>query len=394
MKKTILTKKYNRKTKENKPVIAICYDFDKTLSPDDMQAQGYIQSIDYNVNDFWKESNKLSEDNCMDQNLAYMYKMVDGARGKIVFNKATLEENGSRVKLFPGVEEWFERTKKYGEQNNVIIEHYVISSGLKEMIEGTSIAKKGVFERIYACSFYYNDRGEAVWPAQVVNYTNKTQFLFRIQKGVLDVNDSGVNDYFEPDKIRVPFRNMIYIGDSDTDIPCMKVVNSNGGYSIGVYDPDTADKTKVYRMMTENRIKYFAPADYSKDSKLDSLVKTIIERTAKNEVLESYYYDNKNETTEYLKSIDPIENEKANLIDSLKNSFSFATTHEIIEKLDKHSNWSDRQIEKLLKIAIVNNQVGSIINDVDVKSFYENIISEYSGDNDKLLQKVKDIIND
>ena len=159
------------------------------------------------------------------------------------------------------------------------------------MIEGTVVAKEGAFERIYACSFLYNDRGEAVWPAQMVNYTNKTQFLFRISKGVLDVNDPAVNDYFAPEERRVPFRNMVYIGDSDTDIPCMRLVNSYGGHSIGVYDPLKQDKKKVHRMIRENRIRYFTEADYSEDSALDRLVKQIICRTVENEKLEQWHYD-------------------------------------------------------------------------------------------------------
>lgn len=174
----------------------------------------------------------------------------------------------------------------------VIVEHYIISSGLKEMIEGTSIAKNGAFEKIYASSFYYNERGVAVWPAQVINYTSKTQFLFRIEKGTLDINDSAVNEYFPPDQMRVPFRNIVYIGDSDTDIPCMKLVNSSGGHSIGVYNPDTKDKKKVLKMIRDNRIKHFAPADYSENGELDQLVKAIIDKTAAYEVLESQYFEN------------------------------------------------------------------------------------------------------
>ena len=287
---------YIRKQKEDTPVLAICYDFDKTLSPDDMQAQGYIQSIDYDVSEFWHRADMLSQENEMDSNLAYMYMMVDGARGKILFNKNTLMEYGSKVKLFPGVEEWFERIRNYGKNAGVKVEHYIISSGLKEMIEGTSVAKAGAFEKIYACSFLYNDRGEAVWPSQMVNYTNKTQFLFRISKGVLDVNDPGVNDFFAPDQIRVPFRNMVYIGDSDTDIPCMKLVNSYGGHSIGVYDPVRQDKSKVHRMMRENRIRFFAAADYSEDSDIDNLLKAIIDRTVVNERLEQKHFDDMNES--------------------------------------------------------------------------------------------------
>lgn len=279
--------KYQRKTKETMPVLAICYDFDKTLSPDDMQAQGYIQSVGYDVQEFWRESNVLAEANDMDQNLAYMYKMMEKARGKLLFTKSTLEEYGAKVHLFPGVAEWFERIAAYGREHGVLVEHYIISCGLKEMIDGTEPGRKGVFEKIYASAFYYDDCGVALWPAQVVNYTNKTQFLFRISKGVLEVNDPGVNDYFAPDEIRIPFRNMVYIGDSDTDVPCMKLVNSYGGHSIGVYNDD---QTKVRKMLQEGRIKYFAPADYNEGTELDQLVKAIIRRTAANEVLEEVHY--------------------------------------------------------------------------------------------------------
>lgn len=275
-----------RKFKEDKPVLAICYDFDKTLSPDDMQAQGYIQSVGHDIKDFWEQSNALATDNDMDQNLAYMYMMKQEAEGKVLFTKEKLAEYGAKVQLFPGVEQWFERIRQYGKEKGVLVEHYIISSGLKEMIEGTSIAKAGAFERIYASSFYYNTHGVAVWPAQVINYTSKTQFLFRIEKGVLDVNDSAVNDSFAPEEIRVPFRNMVYIGDSDTDIPCMKLVNTYGGHSIGVYSSETKDKAKVYKMMRDRRIRYYVPADYTEGSDLDVLVKSIVDRTATNEALE------------------------------------------------------------------------------------------------------------
>lgn len=365
-------KTFMRKKKEEKPVVAICYDFDKTLSPDDMQAQGYIQSVEYDVPDFWKESNALAETNDMDQNLAYMYKMKKEAEGRVLFTKKNLEDYGSKVRLFPGVEEWFDRIKRYGKKQGVIVEHYIISSGLKEMIEGTSVAKKGSFEKIYASSFYYNDHGVAEWPAQVINYTNKTQFLFRIEKGVLDVNDLGVNDYFAPDEIRVPFRNMIYIGDSDTDIPCMKVVNSRGGYAIGVYSSETKDKTKVRKMIRDGRVKYYAEADYTDGSELDNLVKAIIDRTAKNEVLEvkssicekeTIEFDMRN-TEEMIKKID--------LLISLENSRSFVQTHSIINDLYNYS-FSAEEKEYLFDIALNNSQVYYILNDLDVRSFYSKL---------------------
>ena len=287
---------YERKMKEKLPVLAVCYDFDKTLTPDDMQAQGYIQSVGYNVAEFWKETDQLAHEHGMDSNLAYMYKMVREAEGNLILNRQALMDYGAKVQLFPGVETWFRRLREFGKEQGVIVEHYIISSGLKEMIEGTVMAKNGDFERIYASSFYYNERGLAKWPAQAINYTNKTQFLFRIEKGTLDINDPAVNDYFPPDRIRIPFRNMVYIGDSDTDIPCMKLVNSNGGHSIGVYNPDTGNRGKVQKMMSDRRIRYYAPADYSEGSELEELLKKIIRRTAFNEALEEIHLACEQET--------------------------------------------------------------------------------------------------
>ena len=288
-------------TESSMPVLAMCYDFDKTLTPDDMQAQGFIQSVGYNeeqIKQFWQESNELAKKNDMDNNLAYMYKMIQEAVGHFYITKEKLMEYGNQVELYEGVRTWFERIRDYGLEHGVRIEHYIISSGLKEMIEGTEMAKEGAFTKIYASAFMFDDKGVAVWPAQAINYTNKTQFLFRIQKGILDINDTGVNDYIKPENQRVPFRNMIYIGDSDTDIPCMSLVNANGGHSIGVYDPIKKDKDKVYKMMRHHRIRYYAPADYSNGSKLDTLVKQIIRKTAAYEVLEGEYIHFKYEAEE------------------------------------------------------------------------------------------------
>ena len=367
-------KEYERKHKEVNPVVAICYDFDKTLTPDDMQAQGYIQSVGYDVADFWQKSNGIAEENDMDQNLAYMYTMREESEGKVLFTKEKLAEYGSKVQLFPGVEQWFERIREYGKEKKVIVEHYIVSSGLKEMIEGTSVAKNGAFEKIYASSFYYNKKGVAVWPAQVVNYTNKTQFLFRIEKGVLDINDPGVNESFSPEEMRVPFRNMIYIGDSDTDIPCMKLVNSYGGHSIGVYNAESKDKTKVYKMMRDGRIKYFVPADYTENSELDILIKNIIDRTATNEVLETLHYQYKNEQINADKNVNESERKKSDLIIALENSGSFATTHSIISKLQEVDNWTFEEKVVLFKIALENSQVCYILRDLDVSIFYKKLI--------------------
>ena len=162
-----------RKQKEKLPVVAICYDFDKTLSPDDMQAQGFIQKVGYDVQDFWKESNRLARENGMDSNLAWMYLMITKAAGRTPMTRESLREYGSKVRLFPGVRHWFRRIREFGLKNSVIVEHYIISSGLREMIEGTPVASE--FEKIYASSFYFDEAGTAQWPAQAINYTGKTQ---------------------------------------------------------------------------------------------------------------------------------------------------------------------------------------------------------------------------
>lgn len=372
----------------DKPILAICYDFDKTLSPDDMQAQGYIQSIGYKVEEFWKESNKRAEDNEMDQNLAYMYMMVQKSRGKVLFTKKKLQEYGSKVTLFPGVDTWFDRINAYGDEKGVSVEHYIISSGLKEMIEGTPVAHK--FKRIYASAFYYDDAGVAVWPAQAVNYTNKTQFLFRIEKGVLNVNDQNVNAYFKPDQYRVPFRNMIYIGDSETDIPCMKLVNIHGGHSVGVYNADTEDKSKVFRMLDENRIKYFAPADYTEDGKLAILVKQIIDRTVSNEILEKAHFECVAEKSEKTENKSKEEQLKDALINRLEGSMNFTNTHSVISQLVKIKSWSNVQKEKLLKIALKNYQVTYILKDEDVRRFYEPLCESGGSEN---AVKVREKLN-
>ena len=382
-------KGFERKRKEDKPVVAICYDFDKTLSPDDMQSQGFIQSVGWDVPKFWKESNGMAQTNGMDQNLAYMYMMSKEGEGKVWLTQSALAEYGSRVNLFPGVESWFKRMEKYAEEKGVIVEHYIISSGLKEMIEGTSVAK--YFEKIYASSFYYNDKGVAVWPAQVVNYTNKTQFLFRIEKGVLDVNDPRVNDYFDPEDIRVPFRNMIYIGDSDTDIPCMKLVNSHGGYSIGVFNAETNDKNKVYKMMRDKRIKYYAPADYRENTEIDKLVKSIIDRTITNEVLETKYYKCRKECIESDKLTDVEKQKKIDLIMALEESKNFAMTHSVIKELNMVRKWDNEEKEILFRIGLENRQVFYILKDKDVRVFYRKLLYK-SDDLSENATKIKDEI--
>ncbi len=265
-----------------RPKIAICYDFDKTLSPDDMQAFTLIPSFEIDKERFWKESNELAEKNLMDKNLAWMYELIrySGFKEKSL-RREYFKEIGSKVPLYKGVETWFERINTYANRKNIDVEHYIISSGLKEIIEGSIIADK--FKRIYASSYLYSTDGVAIWPAQAVNYTNKTQFIFRIAKGFFEEWDERVNDSVSDNQLYIPYENIVYIGDSATDIPCMRLVKSRGGYSIGVFDPEKNQRKNVYQLFNDARINYYAPADYSARSSLTAYVKQIIDEIVSRE---------------------------------------------------------------------------------------------------------------
>lgn len=259
------------------PIFALMYDFDHTLSPKDMQEYAFIPGIGMTPKEFWTECNDMAKRNRMDQILAYMYVMRKEARGKLLITRETLRELGRDVKLFDGVDSWFNRVNAYAAKLGMQAEHYIISSGLKEIIEGTSIA--GEFKEIYAAEFCYDEDNVPCWPAMAVNYTSKTQFLFRINKGVLDVTeDNELNEYMPEQKRRVPFRNMIYMGDGLTDVPCMKLVRVNGGHSIAVYHDEKRDV--VNPMLLQGRVNYIARADYSKGSELEKTVFAVLDKAA------------------------------------------------------------------------------------------------------------------
>ena len=272
--------------KITRPKIAICYDFDKTLSPDDMQTFTLIPSFGMRSEDFWKESDQIARDNLMDKNLAWMYKLIQHSKAKnLSIRKEYFREIGAEVALYRGVSTWFDRMNAYAESKGIELEHYIISSGLKEIIEGSSIAH--YFKRIYASSYLYSPEGDAQWPAQAINYTNKTQFIFRIAKGFMEEYDERVNDSMKEKTMYIPYENFVYIGDSATDIPCMRLVKSKGGYSIGVFDPEKNNRSKVYQLYTDGRINLYAPADYSPDSELSRLMEKIIDQIAAREAIKA-----------------------------------------------------------------------------------------------------------
>ena len=199
-----------------KPIVALIYDFDGTLSPGNMQEFGFIQAIGKSPKEFWTESDNIALGQDASNILSYMKLMFDEARkADIKLRREDFRRFGASVELFKGVTEWFSLINAYGKERGVKIEHYINSSGLAEMIEGTSIGKE--FKRIFACSFIYNDAGEAEWPGVAVDYTAKTQFLFKINKGILSVRDNKkVNESQAEDNKRIPFPHMIYFGDGET----------------------------------------------------------------------------------------------------------------------------------------------------------------------------------
>lgn len=254
--------------------MALIYDFDKTLCTKDMQEYSFIPKVNMDAKDFWKESNALAEEKKMDRVLAYMYLMLERAQAtRQRIWREDFVALGKDLEFFPGVEEWFSRIQQFGNEMELDVEHYIISSGLREIIEGSSIFK--YFREVFACEFLYNQNHVACWPKNAINYTTKTQFLFRINKGVLDIsNDIDLNKYTPEDERRVPFRNMIYIGDGMTDVPCMKLVKVNGGCSIAVYQQ--GERQNVEELLKHKRVDFLASADYSENSELDKIVKDVI----------------------------------------------------------------------------------------------------------------------
>ena len=262
-----------------KPIVALIYDFDGTLSPGNMQEFGFIQAIEKSPEKFWKMSDEIAIYQDASNILSYMKLMFDEARNKgIRLRKKDFQNFGRKVELFSGVKEWFQLTKRYGKEHGVTVEHYINSSGLAEIIEGTPIA--GEFKRIFACSFLYDENGEAVWPGVAVDYTAKTQFLFKINKGILSIRDNKlVNESQSEDKKRIPFPHMVYFGDGQTDVPCMKIVKMFGGHSIAVYNPEIpGKKASARKLLNQERVNFIAPAEYTEDSLNYKIVCSIIDK--------------------------------------------------------------------------------------------------------------------
>ncbi len=261
------------------PIFAIMYDFDRTLSPRDMQEYQFIPSLGMTAPEFWSEANSFGDRNDMDKILSYMYIMIkkSAEQGSPLTRKRVVD-CGNTIEFFPGVVDWFERMNRFGIENGVLVEHYVLSSGLVEIIEGSEIGKH--FKKIYASEFLYDEDGIAVFPKSAVNYTSKTQFIYRINKGVLDVaNDRDLNKSTPDDNRRVRSQNMLYIGDGLSDVPCMKMVKAYGGSSIAVYK-DESNRKSVEDLLGHGRVDFMFQADYSENTSFDITVKNLIRKAA------------------------------------------------------------------------------------------------------------------
>ena len=262
---------------KNKTIIAIMYDFDKTLSTTDMQNYEFIPRLGLTPEEFWGATDVFSKKTGCERILSYMYTMIAMAKERgITVTKEYLKECGKAIKFYPGVTTWFKRINEYGLSKGIIVEHYLVSSGTKEIVEGCSIIDN--FKKAWACEYYFDEKTNTpVWPKLAINYTQKTQYFYRIAKGAIDEsNDESVNE--KTPELRVPFTNIIYMGDGMTDIACMTLVKKNGGKSIAVHPK--LDNSKVKQIYTQNRCNVICPADYSANSPLENVIKLYIDLAA------------------------------------------------------------------------------------------------------------------
>ncbi|MGM9969562.1 MAG: HAD family hydrolase [Anaeroplasma sp.] len=256
-----------------KTTIALMYDFDKTLSTTDMQEYDFIKNLGITPDEFWGSTGELTSKYEMDRILSYMYMMLRKCREQnIPLTEKYLNECGKNITLYRGVNTWFDRINQYAKELNCNVEHYIISSGITEIIEGTSIAQ--YFKKIYGCRFLYNENKEAIWPAVAINFTQKTQYIFRISKGILDIRDDD-NLNKRMNGKRIEYQNMIYIGDGLTDIPCMQLLKEKGGKAIALYP--SGGRQKAAQLVEDNRINYVCVADYSQNSTLEKIVKLMMD---------------------------------------------------------------------------------------------------------------------
>ena len=264
-----------------KPIMAIMYDFDKTLSTTDMQNYAFIPALGMTPDEFWGATGEFSKKTGCERILSYMWMMIKLSKEKgIQCTQKWLNSLGKEVQYYPGVETWFKRINEYGKSKGVRVEHYLVSSGTKEIVDGTSIAKE--FKKIYGCEFYYDPETKLpIWPKFAINYTQKTQYFFRISKGITNKTDDSVNN--KTVSRRIPYENMVYLGDGMTDVPCMVLVKQNNGNAIAIYNKK--EQGNVSSLLRGGRVNFACLADYSENSDLDKTMKLIIDKISINHTL-------------------------------------------------------------------------------------------------------------
>jgi hypothetical protein len=269
-----------------KKTIALVYDFDGTLSPRPMQEYTFLPKIGEDPKAFWRECNKIAREQEADPLITYMHLMYQKAKARNVrIDRDDLVALGRDVELFAGVEAWFDEIAKYiairAESQGVELRHYLISSGLVEIIEGTRIRPH--FHNVFASEYWF-EAYDLPYPKRVITDTGKTQYLFRINKGIENLGQS-INEHMAEDTRPIPFSNMIYFGDGETDVPSMAVTRKNGGHAIAVHTPGKS-KTKCIDLFRAGRCDFFAPADYTRGSELFRRTTLLIDRILANIRLE------------------------------------------------------------------------------------------------------------
>ena len=275
------------------PTVALIYDFDGTLAPGNMQEFGLLQALGYNnPDDFWNLCDQLAKNNDAGGISVVMYAIQTAVQqAGYRCTRDFLRSYGKTVSFFPGVEQWFDQINAYAAQIGIRVNHYINSSGIKEMIEGCPIAHE--FERIYACTYLYDGQGDACWPAVVVDYTKKTQFLFKINKGIREVSDRvRINEFVPSNERPVPFERMIYFGDGETDVPCMRTIKANGGHSFAVYGNDKK-RQLAQQLLSEGRVNFACAADYTTNGEMMVIVKRILDKVKADYTLSQHEVENR-----------------------------------------------------------------------------------------------------
>src|SRR6186997_2114806 len=271
--------------------VAIVYDYDQTLSPNYMQDEVMFPHFGIDPKKFWARCHELVKTGGYDNELAYLKALLDVLEMDRPTN-AELVALGAKLNFFPGLPEMFDEFKvgllsSQHEAHGIHVEHYIVSSGLKALIDGSRVAP--YCRAIFGCEFAEDEKGRITFPRRVISHTQKTQFLFRINKGMLDMSQD-VNDHMDPEIRPIPFPNMIYVGDGPTDVPCFTVMKKNGGQAIAVYNPDDPARVgfkKCYQLSTHaDRVKHIAPADYRQGTHLRMLLEQMVEEIANRIVAE------------------------------------------------------------------------------------------------------------